>query len=84
MKALWQEFTVWLASKGGVLHCLAIVYLAGLGWFTTSPAFHALVVGVWAKFPGSLQTVVEAVIQILALYGIGTGVKRVAAKFVKK
>ena len=85
---LWQQYKTWVASKGGILHCLVIVYLAALSWFTASPAFHTLVVGIWAKFPSSLQEVVEAVIEILAIYGIGSGVtstvKAVQVKFTKK
>jgi hypothetical protein len=83
----WGKIVAWFKAKGGVLHCLVLVYLAGLGAFAASPAFHTLLVGVWAKFPSLLQTAAEAVMQILAIYGIGSGVKSAAqslqAKFSK-
>ena len=84
----WEKISAWFKAKGGVLHCLVIVYIAGLAWFSASPAFHALLVQIWAKFPSILQIAIEAVMQILAIYGIGSGLKftgqKVMAKFTKK
>jgi hypothetical protein len=81
---LWQQIVAWFKTKGGVLHCLVVVYLAGLAWFAASPAFHTLIVGLWSKFPSLLQTAIEAVMQILSIYGIGSAAKLASQKAMAK
>lgn len=85
MKALWLELKAWVASKGGWEHVLVIAYTAFFLWFKMSPAFQALMLDLWTKTPAVLQSLVEAVVQILAVYGI-TGTAKVAVKavFLKK
>lgn len=84
MKSIWQQFQAWIASKGGWEHVLVALYTGFFIWFKASPAFQSLMTGLWAKTPSLLQTLLEALVQILAVYGITTTTKVAVKAMLKK
>lgn len=48
---MWEDFKVWLKSKGGLAHVVAVTFTSAIVAYAAVPPFHQFVIDVWAKTP---------------------------------
>lgn len=62
---MWADFKAWLAKQGGFSHVVGSLFIAAPIAYAAVPAFHQLVIDVWAITPPLAR---EAGFSIVGLY----------------
>jgi hypothetical protein len=65
---MWKSITAWFASKGGFSHVVAGTWLVAVAAYGSVPAFHTLVIDMWAKTPPVFREIGLAIAGLLAWY----------------
>lgn len=68
MNNLWLKIKAWFDSKGGAAHVGAAVIAGAVTCYAAVPAFHQLVINIWAKTPPALREIGAAIGGIYTWY----------------
>lgn len=70
---MWNNFKLWIASKGGASHIAAIIYIAAVAAYGAVPAFQTLVDNIYAVTPSWFHQLALAVVGLIAWYRNSSG-----------
>lgn len=65
---MWKAITAWFQAQGGFTHVVAAAWGIAIGGYTFVPAFHQLIIDIWAKTPPGLRESGLALAGLLAWY----------------
>ena len=54
---MWSDIKAWFKAQGGFSHVVAATYASAIAAYGLVPAFHQLVIDVWAKTPPGVREV---------------------------
>lgn len=65
---MWGKIKAWFETRGGFYHVVAGAWLLSVAGYTSVPAFHTLIIDIWAKTPPIAREIGLAIAGLLAWY----------------
>jgi len=65
---LWNDLEAWLDKKGGFTHVVAGLAVTAIGAYAAVPAFHSLVMSLYAILPAWAEQIALALVGLYVWY----------------
>ena len=62
---MWNKIVAWVSARGGWIHVALLFWIGAVTCYGAVPAFHQLVITVWAITPSPLRLVLAALIGVV-------------------